>query len=79
MSTRKLIVLGAILVLLATIISVTLLLIFGSDDTQSLVTESLVALGGLLTSSGLAWLAARIKRDENGDGVPDILEDSDAK
>ena len=79
MSTRKLIILGAILVLLATIISVTLLLIYGSNDTQSLITDGLMALGGLLTSSGLAWLAARAKRDENGDGVPDILEDSDAK
>lgn len=79
MSTKKLLVVGAIVILGLTIVSVTLLLIFGSTDTQSLITDGLMALGGLATSGGLAWLAARLRRDVDQDGIPDVLQEGERK
>ena len=56
-----------------TLVCVTLLMIFGSHDTQALITSGLLALGGTVGPLVMAWLG----RDRDHDGVPDILQGGD--
>lgn len=58
----------------ATLAAVVLLLLFGSTNVQSMIEQALIGFGGFMATTGFAWLANRLRKDENQDGIPDILQ-----
>lgn len=76
MKNSQIALIGALVLAGLTIVAVVLLLLLGSSDVQSLATDGLVAAGGTLGAAFLAWFSRRIARDSDGDGTPDILDDT---
>lgn len=63
---------AATVVFVTSVAAIVLLLIFGSEAIQ----QAFVAIGGTVGTAFLSWLAMRLRKDENNNGIPDDLERS---
>ena len=74
MTNARIALIGGLGILAMTILSVTSLYIWGSQDVQGMLSEALLAIGGTVGSGLLMWLSARIQVDADKDGVPDLFD-----
>lgn len=74
MTNARIALIGGLGIFAMTILSVTSLYIWGSQDVQGMLSEALLAIGGTVGSGLLMWLSARIQVDADKDGIPDIFD-----
>ena len=67
-------IVAATVVFVTTVAAIVLLLIFGSEQIQGTIEQAFVAVGGTVGTAFLGWLAMRLRKDENNNGIPDDLE-----
>lgn len=73
-TNARIALIGGLGILAMTILSVTSLYIWGSQDVQGMLSEALLAIGGTVGSGLLMWLSASIQVDADRDGVPDLFD-----
>ena len=73
-SNARIALIGGLGIFAMTILSVTSLYIWGSQDVQGMLSETLLAIGGTIGSGLLMWLSARIQVDADKDGIPDLFD-----